>query len=311
MTAAPADIVTSRRNPAVVEARKLEARKHRREQGRFLVEGLQLIGMALEAGHHPLDAFFAPAILAEPSTPATARALPARLAAAGARLHAVSPDVLSSLCERDDLQGVVATFATFGAVIGADEPDGEATTDGDASTGGTAAFAEAIARRQGAGLVPRPGSPGLVVVLDRLQDPGNLGTLIRTADAVGADGVALVEPCVDVFDPRAVRGTMGSLFTVPLARCGDVTALAAWLRTNGYRVVGADAHGGAVWGEGVFEGEEGVALVLGNEARGLSPDVDAIVEARVRLPIVGRAESLNVAVAGGVLMYGWLKAVGG
>ncbi|MFN8422673.1 MAG: hypothetical protein U0470_04510 [Anaerolineae bacterium] len=162
-TAAPADIVTSRRNPAVVEARKLEARKHRREQGRFLVEGLQLIGMALEAGHRPRDAFFAPAILAEPSTPATARALPERLAAAGARLHAVTPDVLSSLCERDDLQGVVATFGTFGEAIAADD-----------SHGGTA-LAAAIARRQAAGCVPRPGTPGLIVVLDRLQTPATSG----------------------------------------------------------------------------------------------------------------------------------------
>ncbi|MEO8084837.1 MAG: TrmH family RNA methyltransferase, partial [Ardenticatenales bacterium] len=211
--AASTEVVTSRRNPAVVEARKLDGRKHRRAQGRFLVEGLQLIRMALEAGHRPLDAFFAPSVLAGSSTPASALELPERLADAGARLHAVSADVLSSLCERDDLQGVVATFATFGATIGTalGEAIGEAigaAEPGDPSGGG-AAFAEAIARRQSEGHVPRPGSPGLVLVLDRLQDPGNLGTLVRTADAVGADGVVLVEPCVDAFDPRAVRGTMG------------------------------------------------------------------------------------------------------
>jgi len=308
------DLVTSRRNPAVVEARKLEARKHRRAQERFLVEGLQLLHMALEAGHRPLDAFFAPAVLDDPSTPPAARALPDRLAGAGARMHAVTADVLASLCERDELQGIVATFATFGWAL----PPAGSRADGDA-----AAFDAAIARRQAEGLVPRPGAPGLVLVLDRLQDPGNLGTLIRTADAAGADAVILVEPCVDPFDPRAVRGSMGSLFTLPLGWVSDADALAAWLRGAGYRVVGADAHGGELWGTGVFgpgsegtgseddgsAGVPGVALVLGNEARGLSPDIDDLAAARVRLPIVGRAESLNVAVAGGILMYAWLREV--
>lgn len=303
------DLVTSRRNPAVVEARKLETRKHRRAQERFLVEGLQLLHMALEAGHRPLDAFFAPAVLDDPSTPPAARALPDRLAGAGARLHAVTADVLASLCERDDLQGVVATFATFGWAL---------PPDGSGADGGAMPFDAAIARRQAEGLVPRPGEPGLVLVLDRLQDPGNLGTLIRTADAAGADGVVLVEPCVDPFDPRAVRGSMGSLFTLPLGWVSDAEALAAWLRGAGYRVVGADAHGGELWGAGVLgpgsdgtgsDGAPGVALVLGNEARGLSPDIDGLAVARVRLPIVGRAESLNVAVAGGILMYAWLREV--
>lgn len=310
------DLVTSRRNPAVVEARKLEARKHRRAQERFLVEGLQLLHMALEAGHRPLDAFFAPAMLDDPSTPPAARALPDRLAGAGARLHAVTADVLASLCERDDLQGVVATFATFGWAL---------PPAGSGADGGATAFDAAIARRQAEGLVPRPGTPGLVLVLDRLQDPGNLGALIRTADAAGADAIVLVEPCVDPFDPRAVRGSMGSLFTLPLGRASDAEALAAWLRGAGYRIVGADAHGGELWGVETLgagredatdvgqagrdddDGPSGVALVLGNEARGLSPDIDGLVVARVRLPIVGRAESLNVAVAGGILMYAWLR----
>ncbi len=289
-----ADVIASRRNPAVVATRKLSQRKHRRAEGRFQVEGLQLIRMALEAGHRPLEAFFAPAIVDADGAAPAARTLPAELAVAGAACHAVTPDVLASLCERDDLQGVVATFALFGARI--DE------------TAGRAALAAAIARRRAGGRVPRPGGPGLVVVLDRLQDPGNLGALLRAADAAGADAVVCVEPSVDPFDPRAVRGSMGSLFTVPLAATVDVTALAGWLGAAGYALVGADAHAGAPWGAGVLDGPDGVALVLGNEARGLSADLAARLAARVRLPMYGQAESLNVAVAGGILMYAWLRA---
>jgi len=301
------DVVASRRNPAVVAARKLAQRKHRRADGRFLVEGLQLIKMALDAGHRPLDAFHAPGVLDAPDAPPAARALPAQLAAAGARLHAVTPDVLSGLCERDDLQGVVATFATFGAVLAAAD-DADPSAAGDPAAG-RAALDAAIARRRAGGFVPRPEGPGLVVVLDRLQDPGNLGALVRTADAAGADALVCVEPSVDAFDPRAVRGSMGSLFTLPLGRAADAAAVAGWLAAAGYALVGADAHAGAPWGDGVLDGAGGIALVLGNEARGLSPDLDARLAARVRLPMVGQAESLNVAVAGGILMYAWLRAV--
>jgi TrmH family RNA methyltransferase len=146
----------------------------------------------------------------------------------------------------------------------------------------------------------------LVVVLDRLQDPGNMGTLIRTADAVGAAAVILIEPCVDPFDPKTVRGSMGSLFNVPLVRTEDVQALFDRLRDQGLKAIGADAHQGQTWGQGLWRG--GVALILGNEARGLSEDVCTHVKNWARLPIVGKAESLNVAVAGGVLMYAWLQA---
>ena len=145
----------------------------------------------------------------------------------------------------------------------------------------------------------------LVVVLDRLQDPGNLGTLLRTADAVDAAAVALIEPCVDPFDPKVVRGSMGSLFNLPLVRSSDVDGLFAALHGRGLRIVAADAQQGVDWGQGLWQG--GVALVLGNEARGLSADVVPHIDAWARLPIPGQAESLNVAVAGGVLMYAWLR----
>lgn len=259
--------ITSRRNPRIIEARKLDQRKHRRASGRFLVEGLQLVHMALDAGARPREAFVCAA-----QAGTAAIALVERLAAAGAEVLAVSPHVMDSLTERDVGQGLVATF-------------------------------DLVEREMSdIALV----APALVLVLDRLQDPGNLGTLVRTADAVGAAAVALVEPSVDPFDPKAVRGSMGSLFNVPLVRVRDPAELFGWLAEHGLAAVAADAHDGEPWGDALLVG--GVALVLGNEARGLSHDVARHVAARVRLPVVGRAESLNVAVAGGVLMYAWLRA---
>ncbi|MBE9508039.1 MAG: RNA methyltransferase [Chloroflexi bacterium] len=261
-------VIISMRNRRIVEARKLDQRKHRRRQNRFRVEGLQLLHMALDGNAHPLEVFYCESQFAGAEAPALLN----RFRQTSADMMAVSGHVMQTLSQRDVPQGIVATFALFETPLKALRLTGRE----------------------------------LVVVLDRLQDPGNLGTLIRTGDAVGAAAVVLIEPCVDPFDPKTVRGSMGSLFNVPLVRTADVAGLFAWLRRKGLRSVGADARLGEAWGQGLWEG--GVSLILGNEARGLSEDVRVHVETWAQLPIVGQAESLNVAVAGGVLMYAWLQA---
>ncbi len=263
---APPPTITSRQNPRIIAARRLGERKQRQQQGRFLVEGVKLLQMALQAGAQPAEAF----VCREQLAPAAAPLLP-RLQAAGAELLPVSPAVMQALAEREAAEGLVATFDLFAATLD------------DLGLAGDA----------------------LLLVLDRLQDPGNLGTLLRTADAVAAAGVVLLEPCVDPFDPKVVRGSMGSLFNLPIVRSDDTAGLFAALRARGLRAIGADPQRGIDWGEGLWHG--GVALVLGNEARGLSPDIVPHIDAWARLPIAGRAESLNVAVAGGVLMYAWLR----
>jgi TrmH family RNA methyltransferase len=259
--------ITSTGNRRIVEARKLVQRKHRQRQGRFLVEGLQILHMGLDAGARPTEVFYCSELFAGTEAPD----LLDRFRLSGADLIPVSEQVMRSLSERDTPQGLAATFELF-------ETELEAVT---------------------------PIHPDLIVVLDRLQDPGNTGTLIRTADAVGAGAVVLIEPCVDPFDPKTVRGSMGSLFNVPLVRTDRIPALFEWLATNELHAVGADAHQGEAWDSALWGGS--VALVLGNEARGLSEDVRRHIERWTRLPIRGRAESLNVAVAGGVLMYSWLR----
>lgn len=263
----PAAPITSTGNRRIVAARKLDDRKERQRQGRFLVEGLQLLHMALDGGARPLEVFYCEALFTGPEAPA----LLERFRAAGAELVGVTASVLQSLSERVTPQGLVATFAPV------DRP----------------LETLALAGHE------------LVVVLDRLQDPGNLGTLLRTADAVSAAAVVLVQPCVDPYDPKAVRSSMGSLFNLPLVLTADVAALMARLRRSGLRLVGAHAHQGAPWGAGLWSG--GVALVLGNEARGLSEDVSAEIHDWAHLPMPGKADSLNVAVAGGILMYAWLR----
>ncbi len=260
-------VITSTANRHIVETRKLRQRKHREDQGLFLLEGLQLLHMALDAGLSAGPVFFCP----EQFRGAQAPALLERLQVAGGQMLQVSPPVLAALSDRDGPQGIVAAFRTF------DTP---------------------LTALKGAG-------NRLVLVLDRPQDPGNLGGLIRTADAAGAAGVVILEPAVDLFDPKTIRASMGSLFNLPVIRAADAPAALRHLASQGLALAGASEHAPEPWGETVLAGP--CALVLGNEARGLSDDVTPHIRRWVSLPMRGKAESLNVAVAGGVLMYEWLR----
>ena len=238
-----------------------------------MVEGLQLLGMALEGGHQPLEVFYS----REQFAAETAPRLLQDLLDAGGRPHPVNAGVMQTLSERDAPQGIMATFARFEAEI---EPLLEATP------------------------------PSLIVILDRLQDPGNLGTLIRTADAVAATAVILLEPCVDLFDPKTVRGSMGSIFSLPIAHTNHPPTLFERLRRN-YRLTGADGkRGNPPWQADDTALRGNTALVLGNEARGLSSDLRSQLNHWTRLPMPGHTESLNVAAAGAVLMYQWFQQNG-
>jgi TrmH family RNA methyltransferase len=262
-------VITSTRNRHIVEARKLGQRKHRQQQNQFLVEGVALLHMALDAGARPVKVFYCVESLSSPQV----HALLSRFRSSESQILAISTQVMATLCEREAIEGIVATFQLL------------------ETSPGRLALPE----------------PALVLVLDRLQDPGNVGTLIRTADAAGASAIVLIEPCADPFDRKTVRGSMGSLFNVPIVRIDD-PALLSLLYKRGLRIVGTDVHTGILWGKGILKGS--VALILSNEARGQSEDVSAYVEANATLPIAGKAESLNVAIAGGVLMYEWLRENG-
>ena len=149
-----------------------------------------------------------------------------------------------------------------------------------------------------------PAAPGrfdLVVVLPAVADPGNAGTLVRSADASGARAVVVCAGSTDVYNPKVVRATAGSLFRVPLVVAGDVEAVSGALRERGYRLVGAVAAGGRPYDEVALELP--VALILGSEAHGLPPGFADIVDERATVPMAPGVDSLNVAMAGTVLCF--------
>lgn len=149
----------------------------------------------------------------------------------------------------------------------------------------------------------RRGAVSLTLALDAVADPGNLGTIIRTADWFGAAGVILGEGCVEPTNPKVVRSTMGSLFHLPVVQPHGplAPALATW-RARGFSLVGAVLDGTPLPD---FRWPDHAVLVIGNEANGIQPAVTAVLDARVRIPAFGRAESLNAAIAAAVFLSDW------
>jgi TrmH family RNA methyltransferase len=144
-----------------------------------------------------------------------------------------------------------------------------------------------------------PASP-LVVVLDALEKPGNLGAVLRTADAAGADALVLSDPVTDAFNPNAIRASLGTIFSVPLAAAPG-EAVRSWLPAHGLRVVVARVDGSHDHTDADLRGP--TALVLGSEAHGLGPAWDDDDVVAVRIPMLGIADSLNVSVAAAILLY--------
>ncbi len=253
--------VTSLTNPVVKELRALHMKKERAESGLFLAEGLKLVTDALEEGWPIRTLVHASRVKSQPLVMKAVAAAKA----AGALVLETSDEVLTKICRRDNPQMVVA------------------------------AFVQKIGRLED---LAKP--QGVLVALEGIKDPGNLGTIIRTVDSVGAKGVILLGDVTDPFALEAVRATMGSLFHVPLY-AASLEEFAAWKRgvdipTFGTHLEGAVDYRSVDW-------PETCVLMMGNEQSGLPSTHVAACDGIVKIPMAGRADSLNLAVATAVMLY--------
>lgn len=254
--------ITSHSNPRIKSIRALALAKYRKESGLFLVEGLKLVTDALAEGWAVRSLLLEAGSLDQPAIAKAAAA--ARIA--GTDILSVNHEILSKVTRRNNPQTVLGVI------------EQQTTPEVSLATG------------------PK----GVVVALDRVRDPGNLGTIIRTADAVGASGVILVGPSVDPFSLEAVRATMGSLFHVPITRMEEGKFLSFCHRWPG-TIAGAHLNGNLDYRAARYGLP--VLLIMGNEQAGLSEEITAACNLLVRIPIVGDADSLNLAVATGLMLY--------
>jgi TrmH family RNA methyltransferase len=253
--------ITGFSNPTVKYLRSLRDKKHRKRSGQFLVEGLRLLEDARASGRVPQTL-----VMAEGREHPLLERLEADVMAAGGEVIATTPDILSKITGKENAQVVAGVF---------DEWD----------TG--------LARLD-------RGSAPIWLVAQALRDPGNLGTMLRTCDAVGAGGLILIDDCADPFSAEAVRASMGAVFTVGLAQA-RWEDFSDWLRGGDGQLVAAslrDAvpYRGAPYAAPCF-------ILVGNESQGLPEEYEMACDLRVTMPMKGRADSLNAAVAGAVLAY--------
>ncbi len=139
-----------------------------------------------------------------------------------------------------------------------------------------------------------------IVVLDRLQDPGNLGTIVRTGEGAGITGVIMSSDCADIYSPKVIRSTMGSIFRVPFAIVDDLPAAVEQLKKSGITTYAAHLKG-EIYNSGTIDND--CAFLIGNEARGLSDEVSSKADRLIKIPMAGKVESLNAAIATAILMY--------
>jgi len=254
--------ITAHSNPLIKRLRGLHDKKNRQAEGLFLAEGMRIVAEAVEAGQPPRFLVLAEDQIGHP----LARKLIAATQVGGGEVIATSADILNKLSRKDNPQSLIGIFAQTRRPL--------------------AAFDRSAA--------------AIWIVLESIRDPGNLGTILRTADAIGAGGVILLDQCCDPFSVEAVRATMGALFTMPIAQAPG-PAFLDWLRAGPGALVGAVVDATVDYQAVAYPAP--TFVLMGNEQSGLPAGLAAACDHRVRIPMSGKADSLNVAVATAVLAY--------
>jgi len=255
-------LITSLQNPHVKNAVKLRDRRHREKQGRILIDGARELERAMAGGVRLVEVFACDPLCRSEE----ARQLLSALPSSDAAIYWVTEPVFARLAFGDRAEGVLGVAATPGASLDR---------------------------------LRLPDLP-LVAVLEGVEKPGNVGAVLRSADGAGLSALIVADAQTDLYNPNAIRASLGTIFSVPAAAAATADTL-TWLRRRGLAIFAARVDGAIPYTEADFRGP--AAILLGSEAKGLSaawtgPDVTAI-----RLPMDGVADSLNVSAAAAVLFY--------
>lgn len=254
--------ITSTANPRIKELVRLRERRARDERGLLLIEGYRELTRALAAKVALLEFYYCPSFFLGENE----AALIAQAAALGAALFELSPEPFRKISYRDRPDGLIATAPQVGMSLDR---------------------------------LPLKANP-LLIIAEAIEKPGNLGTMLRSADAVGADGIVICDGVTDINNPNVVRASTGTLFHVPVA-CATRAETLAFVKERGLALLAATPHAEAVYTDIDLRGP--LAFAVGAEQYGLSDELMAAADIKVRIPMAGIADSLNVSTATAILLF--------
>ena len=254
--------ITSVQNPSVKHVCKLRERRDREQEQVTLLEGYRELTRGLEYGMEILECFYCPEMfLGENEFP-----LLERMSAAGAKVAEVTTHVLEKMAYRDRPEGLIA-----------------------------------IARMKKHSLADLKVVPnGLYLVAEAVEKPGNLGSILRSADAAGVDGLIICNKCTDIYNPNVIRASTGALFCVPLAEATTEETV-AWLKQHNIKSLAATPHTDKIYTD--IDMTQSIAIVVGTEQHGLTEQWLKAADINIRIPMLGKIDSLNVATAATILLY--------
>lgn len=257
------NLIVSPKNEMVKQTKKLLLAKNREKTGLMILEGVRLIETALQAGIIFKYFLYNEQVLRNER----GQKLMAYIEKAKLRHNLVSDNIINEISSTESSQGILGV---------AEKP--------------RVNINEILA-------VPNP----LILITDQIRDPGNLGTIIRSADAAGCSGVICGKGTVDITNPKVLRSTMGSIFHLPVVAVSDLREQIISLKEKGIQVVAADSRGDYYYHQ--LDLKKPTAIILGNEANGISVENLVLTDKSARIPILGKAESLNVAIAASLFIY--------
>ncbi len=254
--------LTAASNPVIKEVRSLKNKSDREDKGLYFIEGTRFVSEAFKENASIRYIIFSETFLSGGS----ARELTGVVEEMGITSYEIPDSLFGSISDTQNPQGVLAVLELEKKLL-RDTPIGE----------------------------------GTLILLDNIRDPGNMGTIIRTADAAGCSGVALSDGCADIYNPKVLRSTMGSIFHIPVCYGGGIVEMLQSVKQKGFKLCASHLEGSVSIYEADLSGN--TALIIGSEAEGISDDTAKKADLLVKIPMAGRAESLNASVAAGVMMF--------
>ncbi len=255
-------VITSNKNQILKEVKSLKIKKNRDEKNRFFIEGTRFFEEALNSDCKILSVFFSESFLENDCSKALTE--DKRLESIPAYL--ICDKLFNEISDTKNPQGILCII--------------EKIAQNDSEILAAAKF---------------------TILLDEITDPGNMGTIIRTADAAGLDVIMLSNKCADVYNPKVLRATMGSIFHIPIVREDDITKAINMLKSNGVKIFASHLDATEVYFETDLTGK--VAVIIGNEANGVSDEALSLADELIKIPMPGDAESLNASVAAAIIAF--------